>query len=650
MNASPLSPLAVENEPLLRRLKEDDLPATPAALAKELGRDKSNFSKTISRLRDEGLISADGLTVTDRADLALRAMDVGAGRLSLDGAAGERQGREIEVLHAYLTPHPDNPRHAIDEEELLVLMGAIDAVGRVKDALIVTPPSVGGHRFILAGQRRWLAVGRLIEDGRYDPDMPMPAVEEAPADAEEVILIGLLENSGAPMSELDEARAFKRLCDAKHWTAAECARQSGRLAKTVQDRLKVLNRASPEDLAALESGEKNYREVRDNVTESRPKPALDLSPKLAVLVAEIADAAQYRTGDVNGFIAVKPGEGGALSTLRERQMIDTRSGRDGALSVSLRANQDLTVWFVQIGFVDERADCLYRLRDAVAGPLTAGALARDGRYLTDWLNTAATETPLTPANPVRGVAAPETPTAQSPQAEPVGAHGDTPNLPRIDIPILSNPQMLVMAEVCHKLAEKGFSARGGVWAAKVDGMPSSAAASALIRNLKLLGLMQPSGADWAVYLTDVGEGWLKQAREDGDLPHPINLAEFHGAWSAKVAGSGPYATAWLNAPVKAIPGLTGDAFSQQLREVREEMEAEEGGEGHEVEALPAAPGEPARGKNVFGLDAPELGILDALFQHWITRLDMKRAAEVSGRSLDAVEALVARIRAYPFKD
>jgi ParB/RepB/Spo0J family partition protein len=536
-----ITALAVEHEPLLRRLAGDNPPSFKE-LADAIGRDDSNTHKTVKRLRGEGLIAGDALALTHRGEMALHGIDYAAGRFTT-GA-----GREIAVRLDELAPHPANPRHMVDDERVATLAEAIATAGEVMHPLIVTPPDEAGQRYILAGQRRWLATTMLTEDGRWSLDRTLPAIEQAVEDDAAVIMAGLLENTGEPLSEIDEARALKALCDQYGWTATEAARKTGRLIRTVQHRLQILSKADPADLEAVERGELNYGELRERVQTHKPKAGLDLTPKLALLVLELADAAMHRTGGISGWVACRPEPGGALTTLQDRKLVETRSGRDGAISLSLLPGAATLAWLKDRGFDEDRQGALYAIRAEAIGMMAAELHDKDRSYVTPWLNTAAAPVVLTPTKPAQ-------PEEDEDEAEDISA-------------TLMSEELLVFGEVCHRLW-------GGNLAA-CDGYPAGRAIEALIQEFALVSLYQPKGGGWFVKLTPSGEA-LRDERmalalaADDDL----FLAQIQATSARKPNADDVYITPWLNPPRKSpVPAPSERAETEFQRQVRQAAEEE----------------------------------------------------------------------------
>lgn len=104
---------------------------------------------------------------------------------------------------------------------------------------------------VVAGGRRWRALGRLLEVGRITPDYPVPCLIVS---EERAVQISLAENSGRePMHPADEFEAFKTLIDAGQ-TIEDVAARFGVTPIVVQRRLKLAN-VNPTFIARYRQGE-----------------------------------------------------------------------------------------------------------------------------------------------------------------------------------------------------------------------------------------------------------------------------------------------------------------------------------------------------------------------------------------------------------
>lgn len=165
-----------------------------------------------------------------------------SGRDTEIGAAAETTGsplaeRKVSVgTLSYLPldgidPDPDQPRLAVDTD----LADSIRAQGILQPILVRPHPS-DAHRYMLVdGERRWrgaAAAGLETIPVRVRNDL---------GDAGDVLLQQLALNEGKRLAPLEEAKAWRRIMEAKHWNIANLAGELGRSKSTVSDRLAMLD-------------------------------------------------------------------------------------------------------------------------------------------------------------------------------------------------------------------------------------------------------------------------------------------------------------------------------------------------------------------------------------------------------------------------
>lgn len=274
---------AFQHVDVLRRIANPgDAPPTIDALAEEFGRDPSNFRRTLKLLEADGLISREPgqpPVITDAGKLALRGVDVAQGRVDLADT--------IVLRHDQARPHPLNPRkdftspEAVASGELLELT-IIDR-GLDHNLVIRAEPGPDGIYFIIAGERRWRAIGRAIERGALPADFPIRCLPRD-VDDKDHLFTALGENMDREnLSELDEGLAFAHARDVLGVPTVEIAGRIHRTQKYVQDRIRLTT--LPEEIQAamreprkLADGSRNPRhvtftEARDFFQEARDDDA-----------------------------------------------------------------------------------------------------------------------------------------------------------------------------------------------------------------------------------------------------------------------------------------------------------------------------------------------------------------------------------------
>jgi len=290
-----ISPVALSlahgNAEVLRVLAQGAATSKPE-LARGAGVDPKNIGRTLSNLEREGLIAfwPEGLGETPRVGCwgitvagrhALQVADFAAGRTTVPAGEGASASDLLLLRHDELRPSPLNPRRqgnkGLDEASIAELADTIEAAGDVLQNLVVFPADETGIHDIFAGERRWRAVGLLIEQGRWPIDRRLRCLarEATPGQTQFLALIenGQREN----LSLIEEARAYETLIAETGWSARHAAHQCGRDARTVQQMLQVLREARPQDLAAHEADPRTHtwEWLRDSVKAHREREAGD---------------------------------------------------------------------------------------------------------------------------------------------------------------------------------------------------------------------------------------------------------------------------------------------------------------------------------------------------------------------------------------
>lgn len=410
MNA--LTPLAVQNADVLRAL-HSGAHTTVAAVAEAAGRIPNHMARTFKSLESEGLVErADGvglpiLTDTGRAQLeALARAEAPAGPAEANGVRAE--GGRQTLIHAQIVPDPHNPRRdfdsaeavaAIDELAASILAGAGDGPLLLQN-LVVRPVPEGEEPFanfiqgpagktlrlhqLVAGERRWRAIGRLIERGDLAADWPIDVSIHDLDDAQSARL-ALIENlKRRDLKPLEEARAFRTLVDGGLKTA-DLAETINCTQRMVQQRLQLLE-LSAADQKRLDEGKITLEQARQ-ILANRPKP-LELEPRAAVLLVEIYDAAA-RSQSSQATIA-RGREDNDLRALADEGLIHgPYESYEGGfptgiyrVQVGYSAKERLRATFP--GIDDARPVLLQALRETWQGD--AAADLPEGVYAIDFLN------------------------------------------------------------------------------------------------------------------------------------------------------------------------------------------------------------------------------------------------------------------------
>lgn len=358
---------------VLRRIADDQPIPSHIAFAGEFGADPSNFRRTLKALEAEGLIlRPDGERpgLTDLGRQVLHGVDIAEGRAV---AAGEAALTRWPVDK--IRPNPAN--RAIDAEGIEDMADSILGIGDIIQPLTLTPPDANGVRMILAGERRWRGVRRLMDrDAEALPPAlaeGVPFVERAADDAE-AILITIIENGQREdLTPWEDAQQLLKLAEATGWSGAEIARRTGRLsetrkngAKDVQDKLKIARQATPDQIAEYDRTG-SWDALRNAALGRKPAdpdqrsmlPAAPPTYPLQLFLVEAALRGDDQAGVWDADQALRSG------------MDWPASWEDGwftyaALSGHFRLTAKATDWLGAIGLGDD-AEETYRQIAALAG-------------------------------------------------------------------------------------------------------------------------------------------------------------------------------------------------------------------------------------------------------------------------------------------
>lgn len=382
-----LSPLAVQNEPLLRALKAGH--TINKAIAEATGVLQNNINRKLDALAAEGLIHGETRTLTPPGVAMLDMLD----RAYAAPRAGSRQGDSATqdntppgfawVTLADLLPDPENARQSYDDAETEALADAMADKGLLQKPPIRPRGDDGLHRMI-AGGRRYRAWARLIERGVWPADhRELCPVFDFGAEAafEEA---SLLENlARVDLSPLDEAAKFEQLITRHGHTTETLAERTHRTQRFVQQRLQLL-KLKPKDREALADGSINIEEARKRLA-AYPKP-FELTPADLLVFLEVADRAAREGKDIGygQWIEVDYLVAEDAGTLSDRLYYTDRDWQTHLHRVCLfgSAAQAL-LQFTGADHPDA---------EALAGPLAAARKAAgaddllDGIYATAWLN------------------------------------------------------------------------------------------------------------------------------------------------------------------------------------------------------------------------------------------------------------------------
>lgn len=196
----------------LRILRERGA-SSPAEIANLTERVLSNVRRDLPKLEAAGVVIIAGvdnaplIDITDKGLKWVAGQDVAEGLTDEPGSSTAGTGL-ITALHFEMRPDPEQARKDWDSEEAKADFAALKQSLRdkgLKQNLLIRlnheddgPDAFGtepqANRFIIvAGERRWRAIGELIEEGHWPADKPIPAMLEDGTPAE-IRAVSLIEN------------------------------------------------------------------------------------------------------------------------------------------------------------------------------------------------------------------------------------------------------------------------------------------------------------------------------------------------------------------------------------------------------------------------------------------------------------------------
>ena len=178
-----------------------------------------------------------------------RGRALGRGLESLIPTSPGTEGREDSGLPQYINvdqvrPSPEQMRKQFPAEPLRELADSIRQHGLLQPILVRRLPD--GYELI-AGERRWRAA-------RMAGVQRIPAIVRHDADAQDSLLLGLIENlQREDLDPIEEARGIRRLIDQFGLTHEDAAARLGKHRVAVTQALRLLN-ACPSILSSTAAG------------------------------------------------------------------------------------------------------------------------------------------------------------------------------------------------------------------------------------------------------------------------------------------------------------------------------------------------------------------------------------------------------------
>jgi ParB/RepB/Spo0J family partition protein len=200
----------------------------------------------------------------------------------------------MPIPHEGLAPGP-NYRRSFDDTTIGELADSIATHGLLQNLVVTRPLDPSGAWIIVSGERRWRAIGKLIEDGRWPAERMIPCQlrEELCGQAADIRITALIENlQREEVNAMEEAEAYAeiRRLDPERYTTAVIATAIGKTARYVQQRLALAEKL-PDDVKA------KVREGIISVTQARELTIVagDVQRQLANMATDNASAETLRT-------------------------------------------------------------------------------------------------------------------------------------------------------------------------------------------------------------------------------------------------------------------------------------------------------------------------------------------------------------------
>lgn len=582
-----LTALAVQYAPLLRALKAGAA-ASSGDLAEQSGIIKNHIHRSLDAVEGGGLIVRDPAGPKHVATLTATAETA------------------LEILSTQLIPAnrirrwANNPRTQFSEADDQKMARSIGDKG-VLQALIVRPIAGSDDVEVIIGERRRRGSMIAIENGWQPADFLVPCKLRDLTDEEAEEIAGVENLQREDMHWMDEARWYLRLSTrpSNPLSGAQIERlvDHKRKKRSIQDYIKCARELPPHDVERTYLPEKlddgrpnpqhlNYFNARDLVGDKATKPALDLSPKLAVTFVELVDAAL-------GSPLTAPGElpkklvaafhkapvGGPITTLATDRKLGKWIFQDGRPALEIAVTDEVAAYLAHVGYMTAPCDALYKLQAAVIGELQATALGQDARYFTSELNAPEAAPPAAPA--------PQTPSLDSTQphlhdgdstddfgaAEHEGDEADDdsehlefnraapqpeaaapPPSPEADQPIFLPPMLaIVLVEVAHRIMIDGVERGPGTWGVPIlASYYRDARGSQLVQAHRMIAFM-PMGERTLCALAKAGRDYLSETFNIGFHPDGKPTDFSLGPFQAQLLGEAQadYSTPWLNPPAEA---------------------------------------------------------------------------------------------------
>lgn len=192
----------------------------------------------------------------------------------------------MNIPHEGLCPGP-NYRTSFDDSTIAELADSIATHGLLQNLVVTTPLLPAGKWVIISGERRWRAIGLLIDQQRWPAERMIPCQlrEDLSGDQAGIRIAALIENLQRedvnPMEEAECFAAIRSLAPDRFSTEA-IATQIGKTMRYVQQRLALAERLAPDIKDKVRAGTISVTQAREIAIATNPKAQ-----------AKLADIAQH---------------------------------------------------------------------------------------------------------------------------------------------------------------------------------------------------------------------------------------------------------------------------------------------------------------------------------------------------------------------
>ena len=193
----------------------------------------------------------------------------------------------MNIPHEGLAPGP-NYRTTLDDTTIAELAESIASHGLLQNLVVTRPIDPAGLWVIVSGERRWRAIGLLIEQQRWPAERMIPCMlrEELSGDVAGIRIAALIENlQREDVNAMEEAECFVaiRALAPDRFATEEIARAIGKTTRYVQQRLALAERLAPEIKDKVRAGTISVTQAREIAIAANPKT----QAKLAAMASSV---------------------------------------------------------------------------------------------------------------------------------------------------------------------------------------------------------------------------------------------------------------------------------------------------------------------------------------------------------------------------